>query len=371
MLARSLPGLALAGAAAAVVTPLSTSPRTKPTSPRIVSAAMLDVDHNAHADSVRVTYSLPVRHALDRDGRYPFAVVGYRIRSVGAASRRALLIRLVEKAQPDPTARPAIRYRRTRSKPVLDRAGRQAAAQLFRGVKAHRRMTQPTTTTTTATTTSPTTTNSIDADRDGYPDANDCAPRDAKIHPRAPDLPDLSFVDSNCDGIDGIEQDAIFVSPHGNDGNPGTREKPKRQVYAAVVAAKVAHKDVYAGAGVYVLRVDLATGVGIYGGYRPETWQRGRSLVTLLTSIGTGLDADGATGVVLQHLTIHADVSPGQFDSRNVYGIRLLDGSNVTLQRVLVTAADGRAGSAGANGLAGAPGGGGGRGGDGSCDGTP
>lgn len=42
-----------------------------------------------------------------------------------------------------------------------------------------------------------------DGDRDGFPDAVECAPRSAAIHPGAVDAPDLAFVDANCDGIDG------------------------------------------------------------------------------------------------------------------------------------------------------------------------
>src|SRR5262245_12859006 len=359
--------LVLGAATTVVVAPWAAPDRKRP---RIVSAVMQDIDRDARADSVRLTYSVRVRHVADRDGRYPFAVVGYRVRSVGVASRKALVLLLVEKTRPDPAARPVIRYRRTRSKPVVDRAGMQAAAQVFRKARGHGRKPKPTITTTTPTTTTPTptTTTTTDSDRDGYADTRDCAPKDAAVHPGAPDRPDLSFVDSNCDGIDGNEQDAIFVSPLGNDENPGTRNKPKRQAYRAVLAAKAAGKDVYAAAGEYFLRVTLESGVGIYGGYSPGTWQRGRSRVTLLTSIGAGLDGNGATGVLLQHLTIHADPIPGGFD---VYGIRLLNRSNVTLQHVIVTAADGRAGSAGPNGVAGAPGGDGGRGGDGNCDSTP
>src|SRR6266545_5739841 len=91
----------------------SAAPARKSKPPRIVSAVMQDADRDARADSVRLTYSMRIRHATDRDGHYPFAVAGYRIRSVGAASGRALVVLLVEKAQPDPTARPVIRYRRT------------------------------------------------------------------------------------------------------------------------------------------------------------------------------------------------------------------------------------------------------------------
>src|SRR5262245_4314 len=74
--------------------------------PRIVSAAMQDSDRDARADSVRVTYSTRIRHVRDRDGRYPFAVTGYRIRSVGRAFGKSLVVVLVEHAQPDTNARP-------------------------------------------------------------------------------------------------------------------------------------------------------------------------------------------------------------------------------------------------------------------------
>ena len=73
-----------------------------PLPPRIVAAAMQDADRDFRADSVRLTYSQPIRHARDRDRVYPFAVSGYVVRSVGAASGRALVVTLVEKGSADP-----------------------------------------------------------------------------------------------------------------------------------------------------------------------------------------------------------------------------------------------------------------------------
>jgi hypothetical protein len=249
-----------------VVAPAA-SPDRKP--PRIVAAAMLDVDGDSLADRLRLTYSERVRHPADRDGRYPFEVSGYRIRSVGKASGKALVIVLAEQAQPDPSAAPSLRYRRTRGQPVKDQAGNQAPAQLFRRTKAHRHQpaAQP-----PATPTPPPA--ATDGDGDGTPDTADCAPANASIHPGAADVPDLDFVDSNCDGIDGTERDAIFVAPNGNDANPGTKTKPKRQIQAAIAT-------IVAGNGHYVLvafgsysRVALASGIGIYGGYEPSSWVR-------------------------------------------------------------------------------------------------
>jgi hypothetical protein len=43
----------------------------------------------------------------------------------------------------------------------------------------------------------------------------DCDDANAAIHPGAADAPDLSFVDSNCDGIDGDESQAVFVATTG------------------------------------------------------------------------------------------------------------------------------------------------------------
>jgi hypothetical protein len=191
--------------------------------PRIVAAAMVDTNGNFRADGLRLTYSERIRHAADRDRHYPLGVLGYRIRSIGVGRGTTLLVFLVEKGTPDAKARPAIRYRWTTSKPVRDLTGNQAVAQVFRRVRAHGHVRpsapapppspgrQP-----------PSTPVQRDVDHDGTADDRDCAPRDPAIQPGAPDLPDLSFVDSNCDGIDGTDKDAVFVSSSGKDANPGT-----------------------------------------------------------------------------------------------------------------------------------------------------
>jgi hypothetical protein len=361
---RGLANVLVVLAGVAVVATSAAAPDRRP--PRIVSALMQDADRDARADSVRLTYSMRIRHARDRDGRYPFAVVGYRIRSVGTASGKALVILLVEKAQPDPAARPAVRYRWTSSKPVADRAGTQAVAQLFRGARAHRR-TPPPTTPTTTTTTTPTTPQATppapaDADRDGYLDERDCAPKDPTIHPGAPDLPDLTFVDSNCDGIDGTEQDAIFASPEGDDTNPGTKEKPKRQINAAISAAQLGGKYVLAAAGSYA-RASAGSGIDIYGGYDPGDWSRKTGSTTQIAGTGHGFFADAATDVTLQLLSVRA-----VNDGASAYGIRAINGSSLRLQRVTVSVGDGAPGAPGANGEPGLPGSPGFPGLKGACD---
>jgi hypothetical protein len=338
--------------ASVVVVAAAAAPDRRP--PRIVAATMLDVDGDALADRIRVTYSERVRHPADADGRYPFTVSGYRIRSVGKSLGKALLIHLVEQAQPDTSAAPTIRYRRTRVHPVSDLAGNQALAQSFAKTKPHGHAPPPPA--------------PLDADGDGTVDSDDCAPNNAAIHPGAADTPDLDFVDSNCDGIDGTETDAIFVSPNGADASPGTKAKPKRQIQAAVSAAAGKGRYVLVAFGTYD-RVKVTSGTRIIGGYDPVTWVRRDRYpdgLPLVTGSPEGVLADGAKDVVLQHLEIRG--SRTKAGDRSVYGIRAIEGSSLTLQRVVVAGGDGAAGAAGANGEAGARGSSGGPGRPGGCN---
>jgi hypothetical protein len=331
--------------------------------PRIVAAVMVDLNGNARADRVRLTYSERIRHVRDHDGKYTFTVTGYRVLSVGAASGRSLVILLRERATVDTRAHPTVRYRRTAAQPVRDLAGNQALTQLFGRTRPHGHlppMTTPTPTPTPAPTPTPTPTPTPvkDSDGDGYDDQHDCAPTNAAIHPGAPDLPDLSFVDSNCDGIDGTIGDAVFVSPLGSDMNPGTKSQPKREIQAAVVAAGTT-RYVLVAFGTYG-RVILTAGIQIYGGYDAATWQRRDQYPDgVAVAVGTpeGLLVDGANDVLIQHLAFRGVSSAGQLSA---YGMRVINGASVRLQRAVATSGDGAPGAAGGGGPAGRAGGPGG-----------
>ncbi len=67
------------------------------------------------------------------------------------------------------------------------------------------------------------------------------------------DRPDTAFVDANCDGVDGVAADAVFVSAQtGSDGAPGTRAEPRRQLSDAVAFAKqTGRSSVLAATGSY------------------------------------------------------------------------------------------------------------------------
>jgi hypothetical protein len=205
---------------------------------------------------------------------------------------------------------------------------------------------------------------SVDSDGDGFPDSVDCAPRDPSVHPGATDVPDAGLVDSNCDGIDGDPADAVFVSPAGSDVNPGTMSRPFLTLGAAVSAAALRSRDVYAAIGTYAEELRVAPGVSVYGGYG-SSWQRTLLMVTRITGSVTGSgDTEGAvafnvvTPTTLQLLTI----SPAMptLAGASSYGLRGLHSPGLRLERVTVVAAQGVAGAAGAAGAPGAPGGNGG-----------
>jgi len=341
--------------------------------PRIVAAAMIDANRDLRADRVRLTYSEPIRHRADRDGHYPLAVVGYRIRWIGAARDRSLVVFLAEKRTPDARAQPTIHYRHTGSKPVRDRAGNQAVAQLFRRVRAHGHtaLASPTSQPTAHPVPVPLPSAPVDSDHDGTPDAQDCGPKDASIHPGAPDLPDLSFVDSNCDGIDGTEADAIFVSPKGDDANPGTKAKPKQTLGAGLATVAAGNgKYLLVAAGTYG-RIDLGekdSDVGVYGGYDPKTWSRGSfaRFFTLIRGTPEAILAVHATGIVLQQVEVAGVVEPAY--GASAYGIRAVDESRLSLQRDQINTSPGVGGRDGATGVPGANGFAGGDGEPGACD---
>jgi len=156
------------------------------------------------------------------------------------------------------------------------------------------------------------------------------------------DKPDLGFVDSNCDGIDGDKATALFVAPAptGNDANDGSFGHPMATVAAAVTKAMASGKDVYVAAGTYPGKVGFlgaAGNIGVYGGYDPQTWQRSASNVTTLEASRQVVFVS-RPGIVMQLLTVHglADATTSTF-----YGVRVVLGGGLALSRVTIQGAPG------------------------------
>jgi hypothetical protein len=201
---------------------------------------------------------------------------------------------------------------------------------------------------------------SADSDHDGFPDSVDCAPHDGSVNPGERDLPDLGFVDSDCDGIDGDAARAVFVSPNGNDASAGTMGAPLRTLAAAVARADSHDRDVYAAAGTYVEELRVASRVGVYGGYTPS-WRRSRSSATVIAgTITASGDSEGALALnitaqtTLQLLTLapRTPTAPGT----SSYGLRGMHSAGLRIDHLTVAAATGAVGAAGANGMPGAAG---------------
>ena len=97
------------------------------------------------------------------------------------------------------------------------------------------------------------------------------------------------FIDENCDGIDGVIGDAIFVSQSAQAGGDGSIARPYQRVNDALKAwNKGGKKYILVSEGVYEEDISLPNGVALHGGYSVNF--RERDLV-LHASILRGVSA--------------------------------------------------------------------------------
>ena len=183
------------------------------------------------------------------------------------------------------------------------------------------------------------------------------------------DAPELTFADSNCDGIDGDAANAIFVSLTGNDANPGNRALPKRTLNTAIGAAAslVPKRAVYASMGVYNEAVVMQPGVSLYGGYDAASgWSRALTNTTIIAS-------GSAVGVLAQNISLtvelqlftitsaNASGTEANGDGRSSIGVHIINSAaGVTVHACTITVGTGTAGSSGPSGATGTAGGAGG-----------
>jgi len=176
------------------------------------------------------------------------------------------------------------------------------------------------------------------------------------------DLPDAGYVDSNCDGIDGAVDRAVFVAKGGSDANLGTIDAPVLSIQRAIdlAAADPARDHVYVSVGTYVEQLHLADGVSIWGGYDADDfWSRStgnavevvHGAATQAQVVETVIASEATQKIVLGDLTVRSVTAASvQTETRTQIALRATDSFLVELQRVRLFA------DPGANGRQGAPG---------------
>jgi hypothetical protein len=205
-----------------------------------------------------------------------------------------------------------------------------------------------------------------DADGDGYgnPDrptdvcgppagyvanTTDCDDADGSVHPGAIDIPDATYKDSNCDGIDGDIARAAFVAVTGTDTGSCPRAAPCATINYAIAAAAAAPAldHVYVRAGDYIETVALAAGVAVFGGYDANWTRADRTLAGHSVRILGGVRANGVTATqnpTVENLSIESPDAAGPGASS--IAVLLTNSSAIAFARVGVLAGDGAAGSA-------------------------
>ncbi len=189
-----------------------------------------------------------------------------------------------------------------------------------------------------------------------------------------PDLPDSSFTDSNCDGIDGDRNASIFVSPLGNDGASGRWGAPVRTIGAGISRAQgLGFTTLLVAAGFYSERLDVQNGFTFAGGYNPNTWARSYANNSVIVGAPIGIHQFGVRAVNINLTTVVDGFvvnvpSNGSFGG-SVYGVYASAASaNLTLGHLTIETGNGGRGVDGPGGSNGPPGGAGSPGSAG-CDG--
>lgn len=126
------------------------------------------------------------------------------------------------------------------------------------------------------------------------------APAPGCVATAGPDLPDEAGADTNCDGVDGDVARSIFVAARGNDGDPGTPDRPVASIRRGIELASPEGKAVLVAAGTYAesLVVTGTTAVAVYGGYDANGWKRAADDPVVAPPSGVPLTVRDAKGAV-------------------------------------------------------------------------
>jgi uncharacterized membrane protein YgcG len=180
------------------------------------------------------------------------------------------------------------------------------------------------------------------------------------------DEPDPNFEDSNCDGIDGVKVESVFVATYGDDANPGTLAKPKLTIQAGIdeAAADDTKQWVLVESAAFEESITLANGVHVIGGYG-FGWNRDQGGPTLVRGGNPtvqGADLTDSTRIMDFEFRMDAQPSAGE----TVITMLLQNSPGVSLESVKIVGGQAGDGEDGADGDPGDPGQSGARGEDGN-----
>lgn len=127
---------------------------------------------------------------------------------------------------------------------------------------------------------------------------------------RAPASGDAPYLDENCDGIDGVIGDALFVSAAAAPGGDGTQARPLTTLTEAVARlGSSGKKYVLVAEGTYHENVLLSPGVQLFGGYSADFRKRDPLLHTSVIE-GQAPSANASGPLAAVHAENIAAASP-------------------------------------------------------------
>lgn len=183
------------------------------------------------------------------------------------------------------------------------------------------------------------------------------------------DFPDVNGLDENDDGIDGLAGCAVFVKAvGGSDLNDGiTPDDAVATIDRAIEIASTSSppRMVLVSAGIYNETVNLDSGVSLYGGYDPDTWERDHfthETIIAGTEFRTLIANNLSEAVEVDGFTIRGMSFADGGQSTYAVWVRDTPEGLLTIDYCTIEAGNAGAGASGAHGNAGEDGGNGGNG---------
>jgi hypothetical protein len=170
---------------------------------------------------------------------------------------------------------------------------------------------------------------------------------------------DAAYDGSPCNGVD-YPCDGIYVRTDGNDGNPGTKDQPKKTIAGGIAAAALANPraTVLVAAGVYDESVTMTDGVSVYGGF-DSGWTRNGDTTTINGGLIAVQFFSTTQTTRLDTVIVH---SADGGTAESTVAIVIVGAIGVELVNVIVDPGSGGGGTGGSDGGPGAAAGGGGTG---------